>query len=127
MNSLTNRFLQSLKPKPKKSPKAYFVNESGESKYPYQMTLEDDDLLEKANNLPMSSEMPPVPHFDIKSEREKGNKDIEARNNRDMSDEDYRVAGRKLRRTRKRVIGRRKTKRLAPKRRKAAKRKTARK
>ena len=126
MNSLTNRFLSSLKPNPKKSPKAYFMDESGKSKYSHQMTPEDDYLLEKAKNIPMSSEMPPVPDFDIKSERAQGNKDIEARNNRDMSDEDYR-AGRKIRRTRKRVIGRRKTKRLAPKRRKAAKRKTARK
>jgi len=121
----TNRFLSSLKKKPKTSPKAYFLDESGKSKYPYQMTPEDDDLLERAKNLPMSSEMPHVSDFDIKSEREKGNKDIEARNNREMADEDFR-AGRKLRRTRKRVIGKRKTKRLAPKR-KANKRKTARK
>ena len=123
---MTNRFLPSLKKTLPKSPKAYFLNELGQSKYPYQMTLEDDNLLEKAKNLPVSSEMNPVPDFDIQTERAQGNNLLEQRNNRDMLNEDYR-AGRKIRRTRKRVIGRRKTKRLAPKRRKAAKRKTARK
>ena len=125
MNSL-RRFYQPLKKTPSKSPKAYFLDEDGNSKYPHKMTLEDNQLLEQAKKLPMSSEMDPVPHFNIQAERAQGNKLLEEGNNRDMSDEDYR-AGRKLRRTRKRVIGRRKTKRLAPKRRKAAKRKTARK